>query len=516
MTSGHETLLERIRAATVNEYDIDRQIGSGGMATVFLARDIALERPVAIKVMRPELVEVERIQERFVIEARTAAQLGHPGIVTVYAIKQRRGLLFIVMRYIEGRTLEEVLREQPIMESATVASIVSRVADALHFAHLKGIVHRDVKPSNIMIDPSGVPVVTDFGIARASASQGITVAGSMLGTPLYMSPEQCRGMAVTAASDQYSLGVMMYQMLTGRTPFGGEFFELIDGHKNQQPPPIGDYVGGVDPLLEHTVMRMLAKKPEERWPSLADVAQRLTMSTASPRDIEQMQATVSFIAAARARGNTTPMPSIERDDTPPPPTRVSTPPVPAPAPTPAEAPEIEVAASVASSQADLAWQPAISGERSPATPDDRPAEGEPRGSMGRVLIGAAVLAIVLVVFAIVWSGRGSRSNTVLVPVPAEPAPARDTVGAPRVAQPPVQPVAAPTSRDTVPAATHPAPADTTKARPVIPKRGAADSTAARPKAAPTPQECARLLERVSLGEKLTDAEQSLLTGRCRK
>src|SRR5262245_10258653 len=191
------------------------------MAAVFLARDLALDRHVAIKVMRPDLIDVEGIQDRFVIEARTAAHLDHSGIVTVHAVRQRAGLLYIVMKYIEGQTLEAVLKRDRVLDPGTAAGIICRVAEALHFAHGEGVVHRDVKPSNILIDSRGRPVVTDFGIARAAAGQGLTVAGSILGTPTYMSPEQCRGLPATFASDQYALGITMYETLVGRPPFGG-------------------------------------------------------------------------------------------------------------------------------------------------------------------------------------------------------------------------------------------------------------------------------------------------------
>ena len=292
MSTGPEMLLERVRAATADEYHIDREIGRGGMAAVFLARDIALERRVAIKVMLPDLMTVQGVQDRFVIEARTAAHLDHPGIVTVYAVKQRAGLLFIVMKFIEGHTLEGVLRSQGRLDPIAVALIGGRVAEALNFAHGEGVVHRDVKPSNIMIDARGRPVVTDFGIARVMTAQSITVAGSMLGTPTHMSPEQCRGLPATAASDQYALGVTMYELLTGRVPFTGSLFELITAHCEQTPPPLSDFVGGVDPGLEHTVMRMLAKDPQERWGSMTEVIQRLAAHTMVKQGDENLRATL--------------------------------------------------------------------------------------------------------------------------------------------------------------------------------------------------------------------------------
>ena len=496
MTAGFEMLLERIRAATANEYEIERQIGVGGMATVFLARDIALDRPVAIKVMRPELIDVERVQDRFVIEARTAAKLGHPGIVTVYSIKQGGGLLYIVMRYVEGRTVEEILRERGVLEQETVAAIIARVADALHFAHGKGIVHRDVKPSNIIIDMAGQPVVTDFGIARVSTAPGITMAGSMLGTPTYMSPEQCRGMAVTAASDQYSLGVMTFQMLTGRTPFAGEFFELIEAHKNFAPPSLGELVSGLDPILEQTVMRMLAKDPAERWESLAEVAQRLLMANASPRELEQMQATVSFFRTALPPELLTPAPGLATAEPTPPDASASTP---------------QPAAPLESrpGEAEYAEASAVEGHVR-ETPIGIPsAVVESARGPGRMLVGAVILAaLLLITITVVWTKRDSQVDTIVVP--ADTVRPRDTVAS----QPPVQQPQTTSTTDSTPK-----PASTQRdsvipSGPATPEKSKAPPTTKKG-AVPTAAECARLLEQVSLGEKLTAAEQAALRS-CRK
>ena len=216
-----DPLFDRVRAATAGEYVIEGELGRGGMAAVYLGRDVALHRRVAIKVMLPEMARVAGSQERFVVEARTAAQLDHPGIVTIYAVKQSGGLTFIVMKYIEGQTLDHVLATRGPLDSGVVAAIGSHVAQALQFAHSHGVVHRDVKPSNIIIDTTGHPVVADFGIAKVSTSPSLTMAGATLGTPAYMCPEQCLGLPVTPASDQYSLGVVLYQLLTGRVPFSG-------------------------------------------------------------------------------------------------------------------------------------------------------------------------------------------------------------------------------------------------------------------------------------------------------
>ena len=296
MSTGAQMLLDRVRAATEDEYTIERELGRGGMAAVYLARDIRLTRRVAIKVMLPDLVDVEGIAERFVIEAQTAAHLDHPGIVTVYSVKERAGLLFIVMKYIEGRTLEEVLETATALDPQVAMTIVSQVAEALQFAHTEGVIHRDVKPSNILIDTRGRPVVTDFGIAKIASGRSLTVTGAMIGTPAYMSPEQCRGLPATAASDQYSLGVMTYEMLARRLPFEGTLFELIHAHSDTPPAPLRELVPGIDAELEETVLKMLAKKPGDRWPTMGDAAKRLTPAQAQHRRPSEVQATIAALA----------------------------------------------------------------------------------------------------------------------------------------------------------------------------------------------------------------------------
>ena len=205
------------------------------------------------------------------IEARTAAHLDHPGIVTVYAVGQRGGPAYIAMKFIEGHTLEAVLRSQGQIDPTATALIGGRVAEALNFAHGEGVVHRDVKPSNIMIDRRGRPVVTDFGIARVMTAQSITVAGSDARHPDAHEPRAVpRACPRRPRRTSTRSGVTIYEMLTGRVPFTGSLFELITAHREQAPPPLSDFVAGVDPLLEQTVMRMLAKDPAERWGSMAE------------------------------------------------------------------------------------------------------------------------------------------------------------------------------------------------------------------------------------------------------
>jgi serine/threonine protein kinase len=269
MSRESDLLLARVQAATEGEYRIERELGRGGMAAVFLARDLSLERRVAIKVMLPDLMSVSGVQDRFVVEARTVAHLDHAGIVTVYSVKQRDDLTFIVMKYIDGRTLDAIMKDHRAVDLPVLASIIGQVAEALHFAHTEGIVHRDVKPSNIIIDTRGRPFVTDFGIAKVTSARSITLTGSMIGTPAYMSPEQCRGLPATAASDQYALGVLAYEILSGILPFDGSLFELIHAHSNEPPRPLNEIAPALDAEVVRTVHRMLEKNPRDRHPSLA-------------------------------------------------------------------------------------------------------------------------------------------------------------------------------------------------------------------------------------------------------
>lgn len=270
--SGPDLLLAVVRKATDGEYAVESEIGRGGMAAVFLATDLALDRRVAIKVMLPDLEAVKENADRFLIEARAAARLDHPGIVTVYSVKHRDGLLFIVMKYIGGRTLDALLGDPAEIPLEVAAGLVGHLAEALHFAHGEGVVHRDVKPSNVLLDSRGRPVITDFGIAKVTTSPSITLTGALIGTPAYMSPEQCRGLPATVLSDQYSLGVLAYELLARRRPFTGSLFELIHAHCDDAPTPLSLLRPDVSVELSDAVMRMLSKNPRDRWPHLGDVS----------------------------------------------------------------------------------------------------------------------------------------------------------------------------------------------------------------------------------------------------
>jgi uncharacterized protein YjdB len=271
---AEQALLEMLKSATLGEYEILRELGRGGMATVYLAHDIALDRKVAIKVMSPALLLMgEGMVERFRREARTAASLSHPHIIPIYTVKSSGKLLYFVMKFIPGRSLEAVMRDEGPLPIPVVKAVLQQVGSALGFAHRHGIVHRDVKPANIMLDEEGWAVVTDFGIAKVAENRGLTMTGIAVGTPSYMSPEQCAAKGdLTGKSDQYSLGVVAYEMLCGKQPFEGDSaMAIMFAHFHEQPRPLADLRPECPPDLAAAVMRMLEKQPERRWPSLEDM-----------------------------------------------------------------------------------------------------------------------------------------------------------------------------------------------------------------------------------------------------
>src|SRR5216117_164916 len=273
LPAQHNAQLDALRKATFGEYEVLAELGRGGMATVYLAHDLALDRKVAIKVLAPALLLMgEGMVERFKREARTAAALSHPHIIPIYAVKESEHVLYFVMKYVQGRALDTVIRDVGTLPIAMVQTILAQVGDALGYAHRHGVIHRDVKSANIMLDEDGWAVVTDFGIAKVVQAEGLTVTGVTVGTPTYMSPEQCETREVTGASDQYPLGIVAYEMLTGRLPFQAEStMAVMYAHFNERPRPVTERRPDCPANLAAAVMRMLAKDPAGRWPSMDDV-----------------------------------------------------------------------------------------------------------------------------------------------------------------------------------------------------------------------------------------------------
>src|SRR5438445_1973558 len=266
-------LLDALRHATLGDYEILAELGRGGMATVYLAHDVALDRKVAIKVLAPALLAMgEGMVERFKREARTAAALSHPHIIPIYAVKESQHVLYFVMKYVQGRALDTVIRDVGTLPIPMVQTILAQVGDALGYAHRHGVIHRDIKSANIMLDEDGWAVVTDFGIAKVVQAEGLTMTGVTVGTPTYMSPEQCETREVTGASDQYALEVVAYEMLTGRLPFQtNSTMSVMYAHFNERPRPVAELRPDCPPNLAAGVMRMLEKDPARRWPSMDDI-----------------------------------------------------------------------------------------------------------------------------------------------------------------------------------------------------------------------------------------------------
>jgi serine/threonine-protein kinase len=259
------------RTVLNDRYEIERRIGRGGMADVFLARDLLLDRPVAIKVLFPEFATDPAFVERFRREAQAAANLSHPNIVAVYDWGRANGTYFMAMEYVPGRTLADVLRTTGPLTAHQASTIALDVAAALAFAHQNNVVHRDIKPANILIGSAGQVKVADFGIARAfgaTVESNLTQAGAVMGTATYFSPEQAQGAQPDPRSDLYSLGVVLYEMVGGRPPFSGENpVSIAYKQVHDAPQPLNQLAPEVPRPFEAIVARLLAKKPEVRYPT---------------------------------------------------------------------------------------------------------------------------------------------------------------------------------------------------------------------------------------------------------
>lgn len=344
-------------------YEIHRRLARGGMAQVYLARDRSLDRPVAIKELVPEFATDPSFVERFRREAQAAANLAHPNIVGVYDWGTQDGTYFIVMEYVDGPSLSQVIRRDGPLHPRRAAELTSEVAGALGFAHSRGVVHRDVKPGNVLLTGSGQSKVTDFGIARALSSpeENLTQAGSVMGTATYFSPEQAQGLSVDPRSDLYSLGVVLYEMVTGRPPFTGDSpLAIAYKHVQDRPAPPSSVIGDLPRGIDAIIMKLLAKRPDDRYASAEELRVDLRRFLAG----ETTNAERALMAAAGAAG---------------------------------------VAATGATGMAATAVQPSVAG----VVPDEPEPEG--RSRTGWFLAGMVVL-LALVAGGLFWWANGLDGN----------------------------------------------------------------------------------------------------------
>ncbi|MCU7728194.1 protein kinase [Actinoplanes sp. KI2] len=373
-------------------YRLDERIAGGGMGDVWRGTDEVLGRTVAVKILLPALLDEPGFAERFRGEARTMATINHPGVVDVYDYGSDQQLAFLVMEYVEGDALSRTLSRVGRLTPARTMALVAQAADALQAAHANGIVHRDVKPGNLLVRPNGTLVLTDFGIARSALVGQLTVAGSVLGTASYISPEQASGEGATPASDVYALGVVAYQCLSGHRPFDGATpIEIAMKHVRETPRPLP---ADIPPPVRAIVDRALAKNPGERWPSasaMAAVARQAASALATGQPQHQPAA-----QAARAAGPVSPAARPPTGAAPAVPgspvTGSARPPYP---PVPRPVSGARGAASVPSGAPAQQY-------RAPYAPNQPASTAKPEASAGRQVL--IVLAVVLALLVLLCAG----------------------------------------------------------------------------------------------------------------
>jgi predicted Ser/Thr protein kinase len=438
----------------IGRYHIEGELGKGAMGLVYRATDPNIGRTVALKTMRLDVhgIEAEEMLQRFRNEARSAGVLNHPNIVTIYDAGEADGLFYMAMEVIEGETLQQLLSRSRVLPVEQVLSLCRQVGEGLDFAHERHVIHRDIKPANIMITTSGLVKIMDFGIAKAGG--GLTSTGQVLGTPNYMSPEQVKGKPLDGRTDLFSLGVVLYEMLTGEKPFGAQnVTTIIYKIVHEDPIPPRELDVSIHPGLSAVVARALSKDPEMRYQSGAKLAADLENYKSYGTDLDATQAMNPAMVTA----------SMEQVKA-----AAATMSIPA-----AAVPEAKVAAPepVAEVPAPVAVK-APEAVKPPAKPP-APAPKKPQGSINKGLVIGAV-AVVLVMAS--YGVRAMRHRSEVAEVPTTTAPA--TPAPPPLATPPVDPNANATTA-AVPPATETVPA-TTEAQPSVPPPTPKGKAASKP------------------------------------
>jgi serine/threonine-protein kinase len=323
VTSGEvEGLQGRLQKVVAGKYELKKMVGKGGMGAVFLAQDLTLDREVAIKVLPPDISQDPQVVKRFQQEARTAAKLDHTNIIPIYRVESEGGLNYFVMKFIAGTSLEDVLEEHKELAPDYIQRVLWEAARALGHAHSRGIVHRDVKPANIMFDHDGKVMLTDFGISKAlQSASGFTGTGMIIGTPHYMAPEQAKGQPVDGRADQYSLGVVGYRMITGQLPFSGDSVHtILYKHIFEEPAAVRSIRADVPDYLSQAIARSMAKEPAQRYATMEEMATALwpeqpitprgirTANVPRPKGPVTAESPTEAVAAASS-APTTPLPS---------------------------------------------------------------------------------------------------------------------------------------------------------------------------------------------------------------
>ena len=440
-----------LRDETKGEYTVGKMLGRGGMAVVYLAEETRLGRKVALKVLPPELTFGHGV-DRFLREAKTAATLDHPHIIPIYRIASGGKLFWYAMKFLEGKSLEDVLRERGKYTVEETIEVLEQVADALDYAHEHQVIHRDIKPANVMLDSRNRVIITDFGIAKALSEGALTASGSVIGTPYFMSPEQGMGKPVAGAADQYSVAVMAYRMLSGHIPYDGDSaIDILHKHCMMEVPRLDEDVEGIPKHVADAIEKAMAKKAPERFPDIRTFVKAL--KDPNLKYTRASAQTVVIDSKELEKANSGPLPKVKArgaaaaaDRT------VVASPVaagkaaPRTAPTPAKSSKMPLVAAalvvVLGGGGFGAWKMGLIGGGASAAPSGQVANGEPN------------------------SATGTQANPTVTPPPVVP---DTTVNAPAAQTPP---------------ADNPAPSNQKSAPPTNPTRNPTNSPTRNPATTP--------------------------------